>query len=290
MSAVQDARPQPHWQQQRARRDRGRTWRRVALTVLAGFALGFVVVAVAFFPGFGRSAIVTVPDVRGKSLEQATRMAERAGLQVVKGSALPNSTVAQNSVLAQEPLPGQETTRGATLLLILSTGAEKRAVPDLSGMGPDAAAELLRRYGFTVKVTKVVNPAYEGKVLEIRPAPGTQVAVPSTVELVLSAGPPKILAPDVLHLPLPEAEAKLTGLGLRLGTVTYDPASAEALGGIASQSPAAGDSIRQGGAVNVVLSGTAPAEPVLPDSVTPPPDSEAPAPPAAEPPPPPRRR
>jgi serine/threonine-protein kinase len=256
--------------------------------VAAGFAVGFLVIAVAFFPGFGRSAIVTVPDVRGKPLAEATRMAQRAGLEVVKGAALPNPGVPLNSVLAQEPLPGQETTRGATLLLILSTGAERRAVPDLGGMGPDAAADLLRRYGFTVKVTRVVNAAYEGKVLEVRPAPGTRVAVPSVVELVLSAGPPKILAPDVLHLPLPEAEAKLTGMGLRLGTVEYDPASAEALGGIASQRPAAGDSIRQGGAVHVVVSGTAPAEPLLPDSLAPPPDAEAPAPePAPEPP---RRR
>jgi beta-lactam-binding protein with PASTA domain len=287
--AGKTAPPAPKWRNDRARKDRGRTWKRVGITLAAGFALGFLVVAIAFFPGFGRSAIVTVPDLRGKSLAQATRLAERSGLQVVKGSELPNPSVPPNSVLAQEPLPGQETTRGASVLLILSTGAERRAIPDLSGLGPDAAADLLRRYGFTVKVTRVVNPAYEGKVLQVKPAVGTRVPVPSTVELVLSAGPPKILAPDVLHLPLPEAEAKLTAAGLRLGTVEYDPLSAEALGGIASQRPAAGDSIRQGGAVHVVVSGTAPAEPAVPDSLAPPPDTEAPAqtPPAEEPP---RRR
>lgn len=248
-------------------RPRG-TWRKAALVVLAGFVAGYVLIWLAFFPGFGRGAIVTVPDLRGQPYAVAKRRAAKLGLSVVRGRALPNPRIAAGRVLTQQPLPGQEATRGAALNLVMSAGPVVRRVPEVASLGPRGARALLERYGFSVRTVSARNEAEEGTILAVRPAAGTNVALPAAVELTLSAGPPKVLAPRVVGVTLGEVESRLAAAGLRLGRVSYDPAAGGVLGSIARQSPAPGDSIRRGGAVSVTIYGNPPvtAPPPLADS------------------------
>jgi serine/threonine-protein kinase len=159
----------------------------------------------------------------------------------------------------------------------------------VSDLSAAQAQSLLQRTGFAVRVRRILSDRAEGRVLGVNPKEGTQLPVRSTVELTLSAGPPVVVVPvvavpDLTNLPEPEARARLREAGLRLGEVGYDPDSPVPLGGISSQSPAAGDSARAGTSVRVTISGSAP--PAAP--VQPPADSAAaaPAPPAPEPTPP----
>ena len=240
----------------------------ILLTGLGCFLAGYLFITILFFPGFGRSAIVTVPDLRNRPAATADRILDRLGLEMERGGSLPNPRIAAGRVLTQVPLPGQEVTRGSEVRVIISDGPERRPVPSIEGLGRDAATALLQRMGFTVRVRSVQDNSPEGRVLGMQPKAGTQVAMPAVVVLTLSAGPPKIVAPSVVSLPLPEARERLQAAGLRLGRVTYDPGSSEPLGGIASQSPAAGDSIRMGGAVAVVVSGTDPDPPAVEPDTT----------------------
>jgi beta-lactam-binding protein with PASTA domain len=246
---------------------------------LGSFVLGYLLITLLFFPGFGRSPIVTVPNLRALSENAAERRLERVGLEAARGPSLPHPTIGAGRVLTHDPMPGQEVTRGSTVRLILSSGPERRAVPSVRGLSLDEARALLERFGFTVAERRVIHDSPEGRILDLAPGAGTQVALPETVTIVLSAGPPRVLVPSVLTLPEPEARERLQAAGLRLGRITYDPFSAEPLGGIASQSPLPGDSLRRGGAVNVVISGTDPnpPPPVEPDSLAPAPDPEPPA-------------
>jgi beta-lactam-binding protein with PASTA domain len=202
-------------------------------------------------------------------------------MAVAVTSTLTSPSVAAGRVMAQEPMPGQEVTRGAMVHLIMSSGPARRRVPDLAKLDLDEAKALLGRFGFTVVVTSVIDPSYEGKILKVEPAPGADVPLPATVRLTVSAGPPKVTAPDVVGLTLGEAEAKLDSAGLRLGRVNYDSASVTDLGAIEGQRPAAGDSVRQGGSVSVVVSGRAPY--VAPVDSLAPADGTTPVPPAGEP-------
>jgi serine/threonine-protein kinase len=251
---------------------RGRIAKLILAVIAGSFVLGYLAVTLLFFPGFGRDAIVTVPDLRGRPYAEARGMTDHLGLVIARGTALPNPRIPAGAVLAQEPMPGQEVTRGGAVHVILSAGPVKRRVPSIDGMDVDDATALLRKFGFTVRIVRVVNPAYEGRVLAIRPAAGAEVPLPAFADLTVSAGPPKILAPSILGLPLDAAAAKLDESGLELGRVQYDPASAAPLGSVASQRPEAGDSIRQGGSVGVTVSGSAPiqAVPVPADSSQPP--------------------
>lgn len=267
----------------------GNLLRWVIGTGLGAFALGYLVITLLFFPSFGRSVIVTVPDLRGKPLREAERTLDRLGLELGRGGTLANPRIRAGAVLVQSPLPGQEVTRGAEIRVVLSAGPERHAVPPIAGLTLREARTLLERFGFSVKVQQMVSDRDEGTFLGMRPRAGTVAVVPSVVTITVSAGPPKFPVPSVVALPLGEAETRLRAAGFRLGNVSYDPGSAEALGGVASQRPAAGDSLRRGGAVNVTVSGSDPNppppvvdEPAAPDSAAAPDPDEPQAPPPQE--------
>jgi serine/threonine-protein kinase len=252
---------------------------------LGGFFFGYLLILLLFFPGFGRSAIVTVPDVRGMTQNAARRALERAGLEITRGNTLNNPRVQAGRVLSQVPLPGQEASRGSDVRVILSAGPNLRPVPSIASLDKDEAISLLQRMGFQVRLRHVVNMAEEGTLLAIDPRAGTQVPMPGVVVLNISAGPPKILTPSVLNTTREAAAAALQAAGLRLGRVSYDSASTAPLGDVVAQSPAAGDSIRMGGAVRITLSGRDPNPPAPVDTTTAaaPPDSAAAAAAAEEP-------
>ena len=230
---------------------------------LGAFALGYLVTTLLVFPGFGREAIVTVPDLRGQTFSQARRLADRAGLEVERGAALNHPTVPRGAVLMQSPLPGQETTRGAVIRVTLSEGRARRPVPQVTDLTATQAQSLLRQMGFAVRVRRVVSQRAAGRVLGVVPDPGTVLPIPAAVELRVSSGPPEVViptvaVPDLSGLPEPDAREALRSAGLRVGEVGYDPGSAVPLGGVAAQSPAPGDSVKAGTAVSITVSGSPP--------------------------------
>ncbi|HEV2146790.1 MAG TPA: PASTA domain-containing protein [Longimicrobiaceae bacterium] len=242
---------------------RWRLFFRVVGIGLGTFLLGYLLATVLVFPGFGRQAVVTVPDLRGRTLSAARGLADDAGVEVERGASLHHPTVPEGAVLAQSPLPGQEVTRGAAVRVTLSAGRERRPVPEVADLTAAQAEALLTRTGFAVRVRRVLSDRAAGRVLGVTPAPGTLVPIPGTVELSLSAGPPEVVVPvvavpDVGGLPEAQAREALRSAGLRVGEVGYAPGSSVPLGGVASQQPAAGDSVRAGTAVNVTISGSPP--------------------------------
>ena len=258
--------------------DERRLLRYIIYCGLGGFFLGYLCITLLFFPGFGRSAIVTVPDVRGLSMSAATRALEKAGLEVSKGTTLNNPRVRLGQVLSQVPLPGQEAARGSGVRIILSAGPDRRPVPGIEGLDKDEAISLLQRMGFQVRLRTVRNMEDEGTLVGMEPRAGTRVPMPGVVILNVSAGPPKVQAPSVLAVTRDEAATRLEAAGLRLGRVSYDPASTAPLGNVVAQSPEPGDSIRMGGAVRITVSGSDPNPPAPVDSAAAAPvDSAAPA-------------
>jgi beta-lactam-binding protein with PASTA domain len=257
---------------------------------VGGFLVGYLFITLIFFPGFGRSAIVNVPDLRGMNLQGARRALEEAGLELSRGPSLNNPRMRAGHVLTQEPLAGQEAARGTPVRVFLSDGPDRRKIPGIAGMEKDEAIALLQRMGFQVRLRMVQSMREEGTLLAMSPAAGTAVPMPGIVVLSLSAGPPKILAPSVTGGTRDQAEAILETAGLRLGRVSYDSTSSAPLGDVVAQSPAAGDSVRMGGSVRITLSGhdpTPPPPPVPVDSAVPEPAEEPKEEPAPAPPPPP---
>ena len=248
---------------------------------VGGFLVGYLFITLLFFPGFGRSAIVNVPDVRGMTIPGARRALEQAGLEMSRGPSMNNPRMRAGHVLTQVPLAGQEAARGTPVRIFVSDGPDRRRVPGIAGMEKDEAIALLQRMGFQVRLRTVTSMREEGTLLAMAPRAGTAVPMPGIVVLTLSAGPPKIVTPYVTGGTQGQAATILEAAGLRLGRISYDTASAAPLGDVVAQSPAAGDSVRMGGSVRITISGHDPNPPPPPapvDSVQPEPSEEEPAP------------
>ena len=246
----------------------------VLITGFACFVGGYLLMTLIFFPGFGRSAIVTVPDLTGRTSGQASRALDRAGLELLRGGSLPNPRVRRGRVLMQTPLPGEEVARGTQVRIVFSAGPEMRQVPAVTGLSRTDAIGLLQRHGYRVAIQNVRDRKEEGTLLGLRPAAGAQAAVGSVVTMVISAGPPVVLVPSVVGMERGAAAARLQAGGFELGRVSYDPSSLEPEGVVVAQAPAAGDSLRMGSSVRVTLAGPDPNPPPPPvDTLTAPMDT-----------------
>ena len=269
-------RPQRRWQPAstgwhreipgRVRRyfDERRLLKWVLVAGFSCFVLGYLAVTLLFFPGFGRSPIVTVPDLTGRTRGQAERAVQRLGLEVQRGQPVPNPRVRRGRVLMQTPLPGEEVARGSTVRIVLSAGPEMRQVPSIRGLARLDAIGLLQRYGFQVAIRRLQHRSEENTLIGTLPDAGRPAAVGGRVVILVSNGPPRVLVPSVVGLMPDDARARLQAGGLALGRVSYDPASTDSAGVIIAQAPAAGDSLRMGSGVRVTLAGADPNPPPPP--------------------------
>ncbi len=235
-----------------------------------GLSLGYLVTVLFVFPPHNVAADLTrVPDVVGRTVDDARQRAEREDLAFEEVLGIHHAQP-PGTVVAQEPLAGQMAPRGSPLQVTVSLGPPERPVPDVVGLSREQAETILIQAGFEVEVLRVDASADVGQVVGTRPAPGTPVQLPGGVRLLVSAGASSVRVPDLAMQSLAEAESTLRRLGLRLGEVAEDSASLAAPGTVLRQSPAAGDEAVRGASVSVTL---AVAPPPAVDSTLPPADT-----------------
>lgn len=239
----------------------GRRWSRwlISILIVAGFfGGGYVAAAQWVFPGSGVEkdpSLVKVPELVGLTEDEAQGRLDRVGLEYTVRSGVTHHRAPEGAVLAQDPLPGQYARPGAPIYVSLSRGPELHLLPDVSGLSERQAAIVLERLGYHVVVERITHWLDGGKAVETRPGAGTELAVPAEITLVVSEGRPVVQVPELVGRHVDDAEGALSGAGLELGAITYDPQAFEAPGRIVGQYPPAGYSLREGGAVEVRVAG-----------------------------------
>lgn len=159
--------------------------------------------------------------------------------------------------------PRLKTAMAALLILLLiggTAGAVNRfvmpqmvPVPGLEGLGKDAAARRAANVELEILVVGREHHLDIARGAVIQQSPdGGELEEGSTIEVILSKGPPKVNLPSLLGMPLDKAEAKLQGADLFLGDVTKE-FSLEEEGTIISQDPAGGKLV-VGSEVSLVVS------------------------------------
>jgi beta-lactam-binding protein with PASTA domain len=125
-----------------------------------------------------RQVMATVPDVVGKSVEEATSILTAAGFQVTVGGAI-DSTLAAGLVAAQDP--SGQAAGGATINLATSNGQGTAVPANLVGMSRSDAAAALGGAGFTsIEFDNSCNPP-TATVASTNPAPGAAASKSTTV-------------------------------------------------------------------------------------------------------------
>jgi serine/threonine-protein kinase len=112
--------------------------------------------------------------------------------------------------------------------------------------------------GFTTSVQQQFSETVpQGDVISTNPGPGSRARKDSTVTLVVSQGPERHAVPAVSGKPLADARQAITAAKLAVGTVTQQFSDTVPQGDVISTDPAAGQQLKPGTPVSVVVSGGA---------------------------------
>ena len=214
------------------------------------------------------SGEVKVPDVVGKTLDEAKKELNEAGLGWKIGKQEESAKYEKGLVMSQDPADGEMVKKNTQITLDVSTGKadEKVAVPNVVGKDEAEAQKELEDAGFKVASEAVYSSQPQGEVVSTDPKAGTEAAKGSTVTIQVSKGEERITVTDVRGQDENTAKSTLSGQGLNV-TVTTDYSDSVAKGCVISQDPAGGTKVDDGTSVNLVVSlGPKPAEKVsVPD-------------------------
>ena len=217
------------------------------------FRVGYTLLLLAIFVGgawlaFQRSIVgrsVTVPDMAGKTLSEAARIAHDAGLSVEEesGRARSDDKIAAGRVLLQSPESGSLAKPAQVVRVVLSLGPRQLRVPDLTGLSPRAAALRLSEDSLELgAVSSVRDAGARVGILAQNPEPDSAAAKSSAVEVLTNRGlgENRYVMPDLIGRDAEQVKARLEASGFRVGSARYESYEGVPADTILKQFPPAG--------------------------------------------------
>ena len=136
----------------------------------------------------------------------------------------------------------------AVVVFLFTSARAKTTVPELRGLPSGGVrARAQRAHVHTAFSTRYAASA-AGLAVAQRPAAGARVAEDSTVQVVLSAGPPPVEVPSVVGQSSSSAESLIANTGLRYA-VTLIAAPGSTTGEVMHQTPSASTTVPSGSTV-----------------------------------------
>jgi serine/threonine protein kinase/beta-lactam-binding protein with PASTA domain len=129
-------------------------------------------------------------------------------------------------------------------------------VPDLAGTTVAEATSTLAASGLTLEVAdeQFSETVAKGIIISTDPAGGDSISAEGTISAVVSKGPERYDVPALRGMTQEEASAALTEATLTVGTATQEYDDKVPIGSVRSSAPKAGQSVKPGTAVDLVIS------------------------------------
>jgi serine/threonine-protein kinase len=128
---------------------------------------------------------VSVPDVRGQPVAQASSQLQALGFRVAVTPV--DSDQPANTVIDESPAAGTSAGKGSTVSLTVSKGPTTSTIPDVTSQDVGSATSTLANSGFKSKIVNqdVTDPSLDGTVLSQDPGGGGQAKPGTTVTLTV---------------------------------------------------------------------------------------------------------
>ena len=225
------------------------------IAAAGGFLLSYAAVFLFAFPAQVLPDDGILPNVVGKSFEDAAAILQKAGFSAQQGESRFHKTIAANIVLQEDPPAGSTQKRGINVVLALSAGQKTAEVPATTNMSQQQARIAVENTGLTLgNVSEQLADQPRGLVIATSPPAGTKVQLPGNVDIVLSKGPASVQMPDLFGRSAGEARSMVEQLGLRIAGISRDTSSLQPENTVIRQLPAAGQTISAGGPVSLTIS------------------------------------
>jgi serine/threonine-protein kinase len=234
-----------------------RVWTAGKLIVLAAALFGtYVLFAAASMRVALRTREVTVPDLTGRTANEASAIASDLGLGIrVDESRRPDPKIGAGRVLAQEPAAGSTARRPRTMKIWLSGGARSSTVPRLIGETERTAQLRLAQDGLTLAdLSEIRSQDFAPDVVVAQTPPAKSAG--GQVALLVNRGErgASYVMPDLIGVNGDRAAEILRGHGFRVAVVGSNPYPGVAAGIVIRQSPQAGFQIGPGEPISLEVS------------------------------------
>lgn len=237
-----------------------------SIAIIAGiFAAAVLLVVLLFklilgdFGPAGSTKSYPVPDIRGKTVEEAQEMEGVKDIFLIEVQGTRTTEEYQpGQIVEQDPAAGR--TRKSNLVIQVYVAAEPEKVPmkDLVGMEYRQARVLLTDMGLDLKITTetVSSDKYGADaVIETVPAADEPLVAGQTVILRVSTGPETVTVPTFTGQDIANAVQNAQDLGLTVGEITYDAFSFAPQGQVIEQSIKPTSEVPGGTKISFTVSG-----------------------------------
>ena len=237
-----------------------------SIAIIAGiFAAAVLLVVLLFklilgdFGPAGSNKSYPVPDIRGKTVEEAQEMESVKDIFLIEVQGSRTTEEYQpGQIVEQDPAAGR--TRKSNLVIQVYVAAEPEKVPMkyLVGMEYRQARVLLTDMGLDLKITTetVSSDKYGADaVIETVPAADEPLVAGQTVILRVSTGPETVTVPTFTGQDIANAVQNAQDLGLTVGEITYDTFSFAPQGQVIEQSIKTTDEVPGGTKISFTVSG-----------------------------------
>ena len=193
----------------------------------------------------------TVPDVVGKTKDQASAVIKGAGLTLGDVTEQYSASVDSGKVISSDPKAGKVIEHTAKISIVVSKGKEPATIPDVTGQSEDEAKKTLEDAGLKKgKVSKDYSDSVaKGNIISSSPIAGASGYYKGdSVDLTISKGPEKVTIPDVTGKGQDEAKKILEEAGLK---VEVNKRLGGPFGTVRSTDPAPGSSVKPDSKVTI---------------------------------------
>lgn len=232
---------------------------RLAIKVYIILSSAFIVVFVldsAIMPMLVHSrSEITIPDVTGKTGEEAMQMLLAVDLQPLVHDTMPHPKIAPGKVVFQNPVAGSIVREGRNVYLSISGGEERISMPNLRGRSLRDARITLEQMDLRLGVVSYEASDLPAETVTWQNVPaGKPVRKNMMIEIKVSGGANmEIVIPYVIGFNLDEAQKRLLEGGLRVGTVSYRKSDALLPNTVVGQDPVAGEPAAPNTPVNLIV-------------------------------------
>ena len=233
-----------------------RVWSAGKLLLLGGaLLLTYVLFAFVAMRFALKTREVSVPDIAGKTVNEARTVLAEAGLnlRVEEGRRI-DPKVAAGQVLAQEPRPGVRTRGERSIKVWISAGPRAMITPALIGESERTAQLRLQQEGLELTAVSEIRSAdYSAAVVAQTPPPKTS-AVQITLLVNRGESGATFVMPDLIGVNGDRSADLLRARGFRVAVVGDHPYPGVPAGVVLRQNPQAGFQISPGEPISLEVS------------------------------------
>ena len=238
-----------------------------SVAIIAGiFAAAVLLVVLLFklilgdFGPAGSNKSYTVPDIRGKTVEEAQEAKGVKDIFTVHVQGTRKTDEYQpGQIVEQDPIAGRTRKSNFVIEVYVAEEPEKVLMKDLTGMEYRQARVLLTDLGMSLKIESREESSDKygaNAVIRTEPAADEPLTAGQTVIIYYSTGPESVVVPTFTGQNIADATKNARDLGLTVGEITYDPYNIAEPGQVVEQSLEPTSEVPGGTKISFTVSGS----------------------------------